>query len=261
MCKQRVKDLFTVQIYKKLTGMKILHTLYTIYALLLFWILMIFYAPFILLPIILSKKWGYITFYFIRGWARSWCFLIGLKFRIHGTEYIEENTPYIFIFNHSSYLDAPAIPMAIHREIKALGKKELASIPIFGFLISNVAVWVDRKDADSKKLSIQKLKSTLSDGTSIVVAPEGTRNESSQALLPFQNGAFKLAVETGMSIMPMAIIGAGKLMNKKSLLIKPGTIHIYFSKHISPKTSLSEEIALLKDKAYNRLEAMILTHE
>jgi 1-acyl-sn-glycerol-3-phosphate acyltransferase len=241
--------------------MKIIQTLYTVYALILFWFLMILFAPFILFPVVLSKKGGKITFYFIRGWARTWCFLIGLKFRIHGLEHIDKNTPYIFIFNHSSYLDAPAIPMAIHREIKALGKKELASIPIFGFLISHVAIWVDRKNAESKKESLQKLKAVLSDGTSIVVAPEGTRNESTQTLLPFQNGAFKLAIETGLSIMPMAIIGAGKLMNKNSLLIKPGTVHIYFSKAISPQSPLPEEIALLKDKAYNRLEAMILTHE
>lgn len=241
--------------------MKIIQTLYTVYALILFWVLMILFAPFIFFPIVLFKKGGKITFFFIRGWARTWCFLIGLKFRIHGLEHIDKNTPYIFIFNHSSYLDAPAIPMAIHREIKALGKKELARIPVFGFLISQVAIWVDRKNTESKKESLQKLKSVLSDGTSIVVAPEGTRNESSQTLLPFQNGAFKLATETGLSIMPMAIIGASKLMNKNSLLIKPGTVHIYFSKAISPQSALPEEIVLLKDKAYNRLEAMILTHE
>jgi len=241
--------------------MKILQTIYTVYALLLFWILMIIFAPFIFFPIVLSKRGGSATFFFIRCWARTWCFLIGLKFRIHGSEHIEKNTPYIFIFNHSSYLDAPAIPMAIQREIKALGKKELASIPIFGFLISQVAVWVDRKDPESKKQSVQKLKSVLSDGTSIVVAPEGTRNESSQALLPFQNGAFRLATETGLSLMPMAIIGAGRLMNKNSLLIKPGIIHIYFSKPIPPTGSAVEEIEFLKEKAYNRLEAMILTHE
>jgi len=158
-------------------------------------------------------------------------------------------------------LDAPAIPMGIHREIKALGKKELASIPIFGFLISYVAVWVDRKDAESKKESINRLKSVLADGISIVVAPEGTRNESAQPLLPFQNGAFRLAVETGLSIMPMAIIGAGKLMTKNSLLMKPGTIHLYFSKPIKPSNSSSKEIEFLKEKSYNRLEAMILTHE
>jgi len=241
--------------------MKILQTIYTAYALLLFWVTMILFAPFILFPILFFKTGGAYTFFFIRGWASTWCFLIGLKFIIHGQEHIESDTPYIYIFNHSSYLDAPAIPMAIHAEIKALGKKELSRIPIFGFLISHVAVWVDRKDAASKKESISKLKAILSKGTSIVVAPEGTRNESSQTLLPFQNGAFRLAAETGLSIMPMAIIGAGKLMTKNSLLLKPGTVHIYFSKSIKPYGSLPEEINLLKDKAYNRLEAMIITHE
>jgi len=241
--------------------MKILQTIYTAYALLLFWILMILFAPFILFPILIFKRGGAVTFFFIRGWARTWCFLIRLKFRVLGREHIEPNTPYIYIFNHSSYLDAPAIPMAIHSEIKALGKKELARIPIFGFLISYVAVWVDRKDAASKKESILKLKSVLANGTSIVVAPEGTRNETTQTLLPFQNGAFRLAVETGLSIMPMAIIGAGKLMAKNSLLLKPGTIHIYFSKPIRAASTSPDEIVLLKDKSYNRLEAMILTHE
>ncbi|MBS9524887.1 1-acyl-sn-glycerol-3-phosphate acyltransferase [Litoribacter alkaliphilus] len=240
--------------------MKILKTIYTIYALLLFWIFMIIFAPFIFIPLLLSSKWGYVTFFFIRCWAKVWSFSIGVKFNIHGLEHIEEGKPYIYIFNHTSYLDAPAIPMAVPQEIRALGKKELSKIPLFGFMISKIAVWVDRQSPESRKESIIRLRKVLHSGVSVVVAPEGTRNPS-DSLMPFQNGAFRLSVETGVPIMPMAIIGAGKLMGRDSLLMSPGTIDVYFSKPIVPIGNHEGEIAHLKEKSYNRLEAMILTHE
>ncbi|WP_143961862.1 lysophospholipid acyltransferase family protein [Litoribacter populi] len=240
--------------------MKIIKAIYTLYALLLFWIFMIIFAPFIFIPLLLSNNWGHITFFFIRCWAIVWSFLIGIKFRIHGMEHIEADKPYIYIFNHTSYLDAPTIPMAIPHEIRALGKKELSKIPLFGFMISKIAVWVDRQSPESRKESIVRLRKVLNSGVSVVVAPEGTRN-SNDSLMPFQNGAFRLSVETGVPIMPMAVIGAGKLMGKDSLLMRPGTIDVYFSKPIVPTVTHEEGIAQLKAKSYNRLEAMILTHE
>jgi len=152
--------------------------------------------------------------------------------------------------------------MSIPQEIKALGKKEIQNIPVFGWVISQYAVWVDRKNIRSREASLGRLVQFLQAGYSIVVSPEGTRNYTKEALLPFYNGAFRLSIETQTPIMPMVIINADKLMPKGKLSLWPGTVDIYFSAPIFPTIQAGEEaIIALKAKCFNRLEAMILTHE
>lgn len=242
--------------------MKIFQWIYTVYAALLFVLLMIIFGLFIILHLVLSPRGGKVSFIFIRLWARIWSLLTGIRYEVHGRQHIDPKQAYIYIFNHRSFIDAPVIPIAIRQEVRAIGKKELSKIPIFGLIVSRVAVWVDRKDTASRKASVEILKEILAKGISIVVAPEGTRNDTGQTLLPFQKGAFRIAVETGTSIMPMAVLGADKIMKRGSLLMKPGKVRIYFSSPISPEQYQKDEGYIqLSDKCFNRLEAMILTHE
>ncbi|MFD2202134.1 lysophospholipid acyltransferase family protein [Shivajiella indica] len=242
--------------------MKIILWIYTLYSGLLFIALMLVFGIFIVIPLLVSQKGGKISFIFIRLWASIWSFLSGIRYEINGREFVDINQPYIYIFNHRSFIDAPVIPMAIQQEVRAIGKKELSKILVFGFITSRVAVWVDRKDTESRKASVERLLTILKKGISIVVAPEGTRNNTTQTLLPFQKGAFRIAVETGIPILPMAVIGADKIMKRGSILLKPGIIRVYFSSPIDPKPYQYEDGFLdLCDKCYNRLEAMVLTHE
>ncbi|PRY87482.1 lysophospholipid acyltransferase family protein [Mongoliibacter ruber] len=242
--------------------MKIFQWIYTVYAAVLFVVLMLAFSLFIILPLVISPRGGKVSFVFIRLWASTWSFLVGIRYEVHGREFIKPLQPYIYIFNHRSFIDAPVIPMAIRQEVRAIGKKELSKVPVFGLIVSRVAVWVDRKDASSRKASVAVLLGILKKGISIVVAPEGTRNNTSQALLPFQRGAFRIAIETGTPIMPMAVIGADKIMPRGSLLMRPGKVKVYFSTPIEPKKYQNEEgYIALADKCFNRLEAMILTHE
>ena len=242
--------------------MKILQWIYTIYAAVLFSLLMLILGPFVVLPLLLSKKGGKISFVFIRAWAQTWFTLTGIKCKVHGKEHIEEGKPYIYIFNHRSFIDAPVLPIAIPQEIRAIGKKELSKIPVFGFITSRVAIWVDRKNQESRRVSVEKLMEILKEDISIVVAPEGTRNNTEETLLPFQRGAFRIALETGIHLLPMAIIGADKIMQRGSILMRPGTINVYFSASIDPKPyQATENYQDLSEKCRNRLEAMILTHE
>lgn len=223
---------------------------------------MILFGLFILIPSFFPPRGIKVSFFFIRLWAKCWSFLVGIRYRVHGQEHIDINRSYIFIFNHRSFLDAPVIPMSIPQEIKALGKKELKKIPLFGWVISQYAIWVDRNNPASRERSLSKLIGYLQDGHSIVVAPEGTRNDTEEALLPFYNGAFRLSIETQTPILPMAVIGSSKVMPKGSLMMWPGTVDIYFSAPILPPGKQTiDAIEGLKGKCFNRLEAMILTHE
>jgi len=158
-------------------------------------------------------------------------------------------------------VDAAIIPLAIPQQVRALGKKELSNIPFFGWVVGKVAIWVDRTDTESRGKSIGQLESFLNQGISVVVAPEGTRNDSESPLSPFKSGAFRLAVETGIPVLPIAVIGANKIMKKGSLLISPGKVKIYFSKPIYPPTPSETAVSALSEKCRSRLEAKLITPE
>ena len=236
--------------------------IYTTYAALLFFVLMLLFGLFVLIPLLIHPRGDKISFVFIRLWVGTWAFLSGIRFEVHGLENIDRKQPYIYIFNHRSYLDAPLLPMVIPHYVRAIGKKEISKIPIFSTVVSKLAIWVDRSNPESRQKSLGKLVILLQQGISVVVSPEGTRNNTDQTLLPFQKGAFRLAIETQTPIMEMAVIGADKLMKRGSLLLKPGKIRVYFSKPLVPPTSSSKnELEEFEEKCRNRLEAMILTHE
>jgi 1-acyl-sn-glycerol-3-phosphate acyltransferase len=241
--------------------MKIIKSFYTLYSALIFAVLMLLFGIFIVFPLILSSKGAKVSFVFIRLWAGTWAFLSGIRYEIHGKEFIDPKQPYIYIFNHRSFIDAPLIPLAISQEIRAIGKKELSKIPLFGTVVGRFAVWVDRANPESRKESLVKLLAILKTGQSIVVAPEGTRNDTKERLLPFQKGAFRLSIETQIPIMPIAFIGAENIMKRGSLLLSPGKVRIYFSTPISPPQQSEHAIEEFSEKCKNRLDAMILAHE
>ncbi|TDQ16598.1 1-acyl-sn-glycerol-3-phosphate acyltransferase [Algoriphagus boseongensis] len=240
---------------------KFFQWIYTIYSGLLFILLMLIFGLLIVIPILISEKADKISFFFIRAWAGIWSFLSGIRYEIHGLEHLDRSKTYIYIFNHRSFIDAPLIPIAIPQELRALGKKELSRIPFFGWVVGKFAIWVDRSSVESRRASVGKLISILSRGKSVVVAPEGTRNDTSAVLLPFQKGAFRLAVETEIPILPIAVIGADRIMKRGSILLSPGKIRIYFSEPLNPPTQSETAINDFAEKCRNRLEAMILTHE
>ncbi len=240
---------------------KLFQWIYTIYSGLLFILLMLIFSLFIIIPLLISERGDKISFFFIRLWAGIWAILSGIRFEIHGKEHIDLSTSYIYIFNHRSFIDAPMIPLTVPQEVRAIGKKELSKIPIFGAVVGKLAVWVDRGDTESRRLSVERLIVYLKKGISIVVAPEGTRNDTDERLLPFQRGAFRLSIEMGIPIMPLAVIGADRIMKRGSFLLKPGKVRLYFSPAMYPPVDSETAIIDFTEKCRQRLDSMILTHE
>lgn len=232
---------------------KVIQAIFTIYSIILFFALLLILGLFIVIPVSISPAGGKLSFFFIRIWARLWSFGSGIRFEFHDRDLIDRSQSYIFIFNHRSFLDAAIIPLAIPQQVRALGKKELSNIPFFGWVVGKVAIWVDRTDSESRRKSIDQLVTFLQQGISAVVAPEGTRNASEEPLLPFKSGAFRLSVETGIPILPIAVIGANKIMKKGSLLIRPGKVNIYFSKPIFPIDFSETSVYELSEKCRSRL--------
>ncbi len=229
---------------------KILLKIYMVWVLLVFTVFMLILLPLIVLPILISPKIGMGTFYGLKIW--SWIFskLNFIPYYISGKENVKKGESYIYTCNHTSFLDAPGIALAIPTQFRPLAKKELLKIPVFGLIVRVVTVIVDRSSQESRQKSLKILKNILHSGISILIFPEGTQNRSNKPLQPFYSGAFRTAIETKTPIMPMVVINAGKLMPPGTMNIKPGKIKVVFGEAIDCSGYTMESVNELKDKVF-----------
>src|SRR5690606_5158674 len=118
---------------------------------------MLVLLPFMLLPVIINPVWSWMTLNVIRIWASIFSALNFVRFNIHGKDIPQKDKAYVYVCNHSSYLDGVALPLAIPGEFKPLGKKELLKIPVFGWILKSIAVLVDRSSVESRRESVERL--------------------------------------------------------------------------------------------------------
>jgi 1-acyl-sn-glycerol-3-phosphate acyltransferase len=118
---------------------------------------------------------------------------------------------------------------------------------------------VDRNKLESKKKSMLALKSKLKNGISVFIFPEGKMNRSDNTLLPFHDGAFRLAIETQTPIMPMVILNSRKIMPREEFQPRPGTITTKFLQEVSTEGLQLKDLPLLKQKVEHMMREAIET--
>ncbi|MEX2590123.1 MAG: lysophospholipid acyltransferase family protein [Chitinophagales bacterium] len=192
----------------------------------------------------LPEKYFYL---YSRIWAKIWTRLVFIRCKIYGKENIEKGQPYIIVCNHQSVADIFIVPYALEMDYRPLGKVELKKIPILGWLFARALIFVDRSDERSRRKSNGLLKAVLKQGISVLIFPEGTRNRTGRPLKDFYSGAFRIAAETGVPILPMVITGILKLTPQHTLLGQPGSIDCRFFPPISTKDKNFQE---LQDEVY-----------
>ena len=228
-----------------------------------FFTIMLIVLPFIILFSYLPGKYGAsIPFALLRFWSFTFAAISGFYFSIKRNQKLKSNQTYIYVCNHGSYLDAPAVVLATPNAFKPLGKIEMSKIPFFGFIYTRVVVTLDRSDKESRAASVEKLKKVLAEGISILIFPEGTMNTTANALKEFYDGAFRIAIETQTPIAPFVLINSRKLMPRKDpFAIRPGVIKVIFADPISVEGYAIEDLEKLKSKVYNEMERLILSQE
>lgn len=155
----------------------------------------------------------------------------GLRVRVEGRENIPAGAC-MFAANHTSNADAPAIVGAIPQRLSIFGRKTLFDIPIVGLAFRLAKfVPVDRGNRDAALESVKQAVEFMKEGLSLLVYPEGTRSPDGR-LHRFKKGAFVMAIEAGVPIIPVACSGAHRIMKKKSLVIHPGQVTVRFGKPI-----------------------------
>ncbi|MCW3117532.1 MAG: phospholipid/glycerol acyltransferase [Chitinophagaceae bacterium] len=236
---------------------EILGRIFAIWGLLLFVITMlIFLIPFLLFSYSRPDPLKNIRFITMsRVWMKVYLTLIGCPLKVTGKENFSKGESYIVVCNHNSFMDVPITSPAIPGGNKTIAKAELAKTPIFGLMYKTGSILVDRKSETSRKESFAKMKQVLDMGLHMCIYPEGTRNKSDEPLKPFHDGAFKLAVASGKSIIPALIFNTRDILPANKFFLWPHRMQIDFLPPVAIKPGatyqqLKEEVFMIMKDYY-----------
>ena len=239
---------------------KIAGAIYLFYSLSVFFAVMLLLLPFFLFFSLLPSKISYpFLFSFIRLWSWITMTLVFIKINTHKNPKWDKNKSYIYIGNHGSYLDAPAVILSTPSIFKPLGKIEMAKFPVFGWIYKKMVIMVDRKDKESRAASVAALKAELNAGMSILLFPEGTMNTSELMLKDFYDGAFKISIETQTPIAPMLLLNAKKMLPRKQpLMFSPGVLQVICADIISPENYTMDNVEAYKQAVFNAMNNQLI---
>jgi 1-acyl-sn-glycerol-3-phosphate acyltransferase len=187
--------------------MKILKTIFWILWRVWFYILLavpiLVMLPFLVVSIA-KEKWYPYFFIMARIWAKFILFGMGFYYRVEKEQELENHKSYMFVANHTSMADIMLMLAIVRHPFVFVGKKELAKIPLFGFFYKRTCILVDRKSSKSRMEVFNRAEKRLNQGLSICIFPEGGVPENETVELDeFKDGAFRLAIEHQIPIVPM----------------------------------------------------------
>jgi 1-acyl-sn-glycerol-3-phosphate acyltransferase len=180
--------------------------------------------------------------------ARTWCRLIagtaGARVKVIGLENVPPQAA-VFVANHSSYLDIPAIWGYVPVQFRIMAKRSLFYVPFMGWFLSRAGhIPVDRENSRAALANINRAADKLRAGCSLVVFPEGHRSVDG-VLQEFKNGGFKLAQKAGVPVVPVTIIGSHRVLKKDSLVFHTGEITVIIDPPLSTEGYTSRTLPQL----------------
>ena len=176
----------------------------------------------------------------------------GVSVRIDGEANLWSRRPAVFIFNHQSAIDLPLMLKLVRRDFTGVGKQEIRRNPIFGPLFALAgAAFVDRGSTAKAIEALEPAVAALRDGVSLVIAPEGTRTATPR-LGAFKKGAFHIAMQAGVPIVPVVFRNALDALPKNALVVRPATVEAVVLKPISTHhwthENMNERIAAIRER-------------
>lgn len=215
-----------------------------------------------LLPIGLTVLWpepkrSRLAYFFWSGWMGSFLPLSGIFRKVVGRNHFKKGKNYVVICNHNSLLDPPISSPTIPGPNKTIAKIEMARIPIFGIIYRRGAVLVDRKSEESRRSSYLKMKEVLEQGLHMCIYPEGTRNKTREPLQRFQDGAFRLAIDTKKEIIPAVIFNTARALPRKTFYYWPTVVEMHF---LEPLSVEGKTVQQLKQEAYTIMRDYYVKH-
>ena len=218
------------------------------------WVLFTIIPAIPILLIVISKEEWYPYFFKIaRAWAKTILFVMGFKVKVEAEQEIEPNKSYIFAPNHTSMIDIMLMLAITKNPFVFIGKSELAKIPIFGFFYKKTNILVDRSNSKSRKGAFDEADRRLKNGISICIFPEGMVPDEKIILAEFKSGAFRLAIEHKVPIVPITFYDCKKRFSYTFFSGSPGTLRVKIHKFIETKNLDIKDHKKLKQIVYDIL--------
>lgn len=193
-----------------------------------------------------------------RQWSGALLWASGATIRVHGLDGVDWSKPQIVVCNHISGFDVLALAVTIPVPYHFAAKKELERVPIFGLawrLAGHISI--DRSNRQQAIASLRRGADMIkADGGAIVIFPEGTRSRSGE-LQPFKKGAFVLAVDSGLPIVPAVVIGSDRITPAGKLTVRAGTFDLYYGDPIPVDGYSAETVDELIAHVRSTMERML----
>jgi len=229
----------------------IFRVIWRIWFYVLFAISIIIMLPF-LLVLTSDEKYYPVFWRFIRVFSKILIYGTGFRIDKKIEQKLDRNKSYMFCPNHSSLLDPFILAAMSKNPIVFIGKKELVKIPIFGFFYKKTVIMVDRSSAKSKKRVYQMAKKRLQNGISMGIFPEGLVPTEDVVLSPFKKGAFNLAIEFQIPIVPTTYYDCKRLFSWNFFKGSPGFFRVKQHAFIETKgMNVKDDMNNLMNKTFN----------
>ena len=196
-----------------------------------------------------------------RLWIGSFEFLTGMRFSLQNWDLVNKDESYVFVVNHNNMLDVAIAGSIFPHPIKFLVKKELTKIPLLGWIIQNISIAVDRSSKESRRQSLMSMTKQLQEGISILVFPEGTRNQTDSPLKSFHPGAFSIAIAAQRPIIPVVINNSRPMQPAGTSNFYPGRAQVRVLPAVSTEGMNERDIRTLTKKVYGIMEAAFIEGE
>lgn len=196
--------------------------------------------------------WGY---YPAKVWAYLTIRLLLLPIKVRGRENIDKNTSYVFVANHQGSFDIFIVLGFLGRNFKWMMKQSLRQVPLIGRACYDAGyIFVDKSGPKKIKETIDRAGEILQGGTSLVVFPEGSRTYTGK-MIPFKKGAFQLADQLQLNVVPLTITGAFEVYPRTHKgFVRFHRLTLTIHKPIPPKCEGAENIKATLEEAYRVIE-------
>ncbi|MEX0941397.1 MAG: lysophospholipid acyltransferase family protein [Pseudomonadales bacterium] len=192
-----------------------------------------------------------------RAWARLNMAVSSMQVDVVGRDKVTPGQSYIIVANHQSLVDIYALYGCLDMDIKWVMKKELRSVPVLGIACEMMGhIIVDRSNTEAALQSINTARDRIKDGISVVFFPEGTRSRSGD-LQEFKKGAFRLATELGLPILPVTIHNTNTVLPSDTTELVPGRVTLEFGDPVPTEGLTSADINELSDRVRNLIMASL----
>jgi len=217
-------------------------------------------SPLIYLSIVMG--WQKIFTWLKHFWGKWVVFLTGYRVKVDNQAKIDPNQSYIIIGNHTSMMDILVLLKLIKLPFVFVGKEELSKLPVFGYLYKKSNVTVDRKSPKSRKEVYNQVQKFIKKGNSIAIYPEGgVPDDPNVILAPFKNGAFRMAIEHKLPILPILYFDNKSKFPYNIFKGSPGTLHVKILPVISTEKLTLDDLNDLRDFTYNRMYDELMQYQ